>query len=142
MALLLSCRQIYTDVVSMPLVLNTFSFEHLRSMESALRKLEPRQREQITCVQINLIRPSLDEVYQLLGVEFNHKGITISRIFRGLQEIRVYIFQLPDGEEAVQDVEATVRENLAPQLGSSEVSVSVKWIKSTSQATIRCKQIM
>jgi hypothetical protein len=131
---LLSCRQIYNEAASMPSILNTLSFEHLRSMESAVRKLKPSQCEQITYVQLKLISWSPKKVFPVDGMEFNHGGITISRLFRGLKEIRVCVFRFIDGEEATPDVDAIVRENLDLKVGSPEVKVIVKRMKGTWEA--------
>jgi hypothetical protein len=54
MALLRTCRQIYTEAVLMPMLLSIFTFDYIKELGQVMRKFKPHQRTQMSTIELQM----------------------------------------------------------------------------------------
>ena len=123
MALLRTCRQIYSEAAIMPLALTIFSVGSVREAMRSFNKLKLSQRKQITTLQFTIFWPTRVPDLMALCFAINRSGLLDSLL--ALRELRILVYSVQDPVVTREIVEETVYEHLKPSIQDMPFAVKV-----------------
>lgn len=121
LALLRTCRQIYSETATMPIRLNTMACLSVLSFENAAKQLQPYQRKYITKIRIETYGIGSD-----IMQKFDHR-LDFPTAFPGLKLIQIIAFNAanPRSPLTLDEFEARIRKIFGLLSNSSAIQLKV-----------------
>ncbi|KAJ4382904.1 hypothetical protein N0V86_002130 [Didymella sp. IMI 355093] len=125
MALLRTCRQIYSEAVLYAMNMATFAYNDVTYLKRSLKSMRPYQRGQVThlrmeCRKYNKAAWSIDRKFPINALDF-------AKTFPALAQITVLVHGIADADyDALEETAAIIRQYLSRAIDTSGADLIVE----------------
>ncbi|KAJ8112074.1 hypothetical protein OPT61_g5473 [Boeremia exigua] len=124
-ALIRSCRQIYSETALYPYLLGTFACANIWALRQAAQTIEHYQRKQV--VHVRLVCPNLGRYEWIRDGWFKYNKVSLRNIFPTIKDIEVVIHQVSENQgDEFRMAANRIREALRRTLEEAQCVLTVR----------------
>jgi hypothetical protein len=124
MALLRTCRQIYSEAVLYPMNMATFAYDNVTYLKRSLKSMRPYQLQRVTHLRMECQRYNKVARFE---TKFPYNALDLAKTFPALARITVLVHGITAADhEALEETAAIIRQYLMHAINTSGADLIVE----------------